>query len=736
MFLAKSNPQETIRFHTDRLLDNYELLRNSYGDNYLHMDERMWQLLKLAVEYHDIGKACTSFQNKLRKSLGLPLLTPSHSYEVPHNFLSVVLIPFLHSGISEEEIRLLVQTVGYHHERETILNQELKSDMKEIIQKDILPKINDLAEHMNIPMIKRPAYSYLDWLNKRYVWGTTKKERVSFLKYVMLKGLLHRLDHAASAHVLVEQGITQNIGASVNSFFEKKKFKKRELQIFAEKNKDKHLIVIAQTGMGKTEAGLLWLDNTKGFFTLPLRVSINAMYDRIKDPNGINFSAEEGAVGLLHSSSLDYLEQEDEGVNWEIYYEHSRQLANKLLITTIDQILKFPFYYLGFEKEYSALAGTKIVIDEMQSYDPKIAALIIRALEMIDAIGGQFMIITATMPKLYLDYILQKAEIKTRPIKCQTFIDDSLKRHRIKVMDCGIEDYIEEIAVVGKKQKVLVICNTVKKAVALYEKLQNKDVPVQVLHALFIQKDRFYLEDKIKKFAKTAQNGIWVTTQLVEASLDIDFDVLCTEMSVLDSLFQRLGRCYRQRKLDSTHPNVWVFIKDISGVPYVYDKELVEKSISLLQVYDGQMILESEKMQLIETLYHPDNLQGTQFIEIFEKTLAYLQTLDPYDMDKSQAQKYLRDIHQIQVIPRNIFDCIQSLIAEFNKERNQAKRRRLRRQITQYTLSINKYRVLRLISYNELPRALRDIAIINLEYDFDGKSGKGLILNENLSPFS
>ena len=147
---------------------------------------------------------------------------------------------------------------------------------------------------------------------------------------------------------------------------------------------------------------------------------------------------------------------------------------------------------------------------------------------MVDAIGGQFMVITATMPKLYLDYILQKTEIKLRPIKCQTFIDDSLKRHRIKLIDCAIEDYVEEIANVGKKQKVLVICNTVKEAVNLYENIQNKGTPVQVLHALFIQKDRFYLEDKIKRFAKATKNGIWVTTQLVEASLDIDFDVLYT----------------------------------------------------------------------------------------------------------------------------------------------------------------------------------------------------------------
>src|SRR5690554_2198739 len=450
MFLAKSNPLETIRQHTDYLLENFRLLQDLYGKSYYYMDERMWQLLKWAIEYHDVGKTDTVFQNKLRKILKLSLLPQTHECQVPHNFLSVVLIPYSQLGLNEEETRLMVQTVGYHHERETVLDQELKKDVKEIIQKDILKKIDDLVEHMNIPMIKRPAFSFFDWLNKRYIWGTTQKERTLFLKYVMLKGLLHRLDHASSAHITIEQGIMYNIGEYINTFFKRKKYVKRDLQVFAEKNRDKHLVVIAQTGMGKTEAGLLWIDREKGFFTLPLRVSINAMYDRIKDQNKIGFSAKEGAVGLLHSSSLEYLEQEEDELNGELYNDHSRQLANKLLITTIDQILKFPFYYLGFEKEFSALAGAKIVIDEMQSYDPKVAALIIRALEMIDAIGGQFMIITATMPKIYLDNIFLNKEIKLRQVKYQSFIDDSLKRHKLKLVNCDIEDYTNDIIKAGR----------------------------------------------------------------------------------------------------------------------------------------------------------------------------------------------------------------------------------------------------------------------------------------------
>jgi CRISPR-associated endonuclease/helicase Cas3 len=44
-------------------------------------------------------------------------------------------------------------------------------------------------------------------------------------------------------------------------------------------------------------------------------------------------------------------------------------------------------------------------------------------------------------------------------------------------------------------------------------------------------------------FARNQSHGIWITTQIAEASLDIDFDVLFTELSSLDSFFQRMGRC-------------------------------------------------------------------------------------------------------------------------------------------------------------------------------------------------
>lgn len=55
----------------------------------------------------------------------------------------------------------------------------------------------------------------------------------------------------------------------------------RPAQEYMKANSDKNVVMIAPTGSGKTEAALLWLNGDKGFYTLPLRVSANAIYERL-----------------------------------------------------------------------------------------------------------------------------------------------------------------------------------------------------------------------------------------------------------------------------------------------------------------------------------------------------------------------------------------------------------------------------------------------------------------------
>ena len=95
----------------------------------------------------------------------------------------------------------------------------------------------------------------------------------------------------------------------VESFLEGKDL--RPAQQFMKEHMDDSLVVIAPTGSGKTEAALLWLDGEKGFYTLPLKVSSNAIYSRIKNGYGYEHAA------ILHSDSMAMYLKENPGSAWE-----------------------------------------------------------------------------------------------------------------------------------------------------------------------------------------------------------------------------------------------------------------------------------------------------------------------------------------------------------------------------------------------------------------------------------
>ena len=222
-------------------------------------------------------------------------------------------------------------------------------------------------------------------------------------------------------------------------------------------------------------------------------------------------------------------------------------------------------------------------------------------------------------------------------------------------------EFIDKIYQKNKNLKILVVCNTIKKANEIYEKLNDMGITnINLIHSRFINSDRKKKEEEIFEFASSSKSGIWIGTQVVEASLDIDFDILITELSDLNGLFQRMGRCYRKRKFDGTTGkyNCFVFSKKCSGTFGEYsivDKEIHKNSKETLNEIDG-LLSENHKIALIEKTYSYESLKNTKYFETIEKTIKFLENLQiEYSITSKEAQKKLRNIFNEDIVPLNIF---------------------------------------------------------------------------------
>ncbi|EAF6340418.1 CRISPR-associated helicase Cas3' [Listeria monocytogenes] len=647
-YLAKSKPAETIQEHTDKLLLNYQLIKELYPK--IEVD---WYLLELVCLLHDLGKMNVLFQKKMICG-GRP---PG---EIQHGFLSVAFVPVKKLkalGYSKKDIKLVHTAIALHHERKGRTDvEQWKLEIQKLREQwnDFsYEKLQDNAEYK-----EKISLDYF-YPGSRIFEGNSTVDAETFKKYVLLKGLLNRIDFAASGGIDVElenDFLMDSMEVQLAYFkADNPEADWNALQKYMMQHQNENIVVIAETGMGKTEAGLLWLGNNKGFFTLPLRAAINAIYERITKNIVTTNQAER--VGLLHSETYSqYLLHEGNAeMDIDEYYTRTKQMSLPITICTLDQLFDFVFRYAGFEHKLATLSYSKVIIDEIQMYSPDLLAYLILGLSYIDKFGGKFCIMTATLPGIVTDLLLENGVNFVQPK--EKFVSSRV-RHSMEMVHTEVESGF--IKPFFNNNRILVICNTISKAKKIYSELKEhfQGEEIHLIHSQFIKKDRSAKEDAIFKDGQkdSTKTCIWVATQVVEASLDIDFDLLFTELSDVNGLFQRMGRCYRNRALD-VDTNVYVFdggAKVCSGIGTFIDKLIFENSKTILNEHAG-FLTEEKKMELVERVYSTEALRGSEFYNDLRKTINYVKAFDSYELDKADVRRRFRNINSVSVIPEEVW---------------------------------------------------------------------------------
>ncbi|WP_456465119.1 CRISPR-associated helicase Cas3', partial [Desulfurobacterium sp.] len=393
----------------------------------------------------------------------------------------------------------------------------------------------------------------------------------------------------------------------------------------------------------------------KTFYTLPVRTSVNAMFKRLT-----YYFPEK--VALLHGdAAAEYLlNSEDEGLEASFtQYNLSLQLSMPVTVSTADQLFTSVFKYPGFEKLYSTMSYSSVVVDEPQGYSSDTLAYIVQGVKEVSELGGRFCIMSATLFPFLQEELNGFDVLENREL-----YEDYPRKHQIELVGDSIlssADLISSLVSSGKR--VLVIVNTVPRAKEVYRLLKGSvGAPVKLLHSRFIQRDRSRLEDKIYRDQERNAPVVWITTQLAEASLDIDYDVLLTEAASFDSLVQRMGRVYRKRTYEGETPNVYIYTEASGvGANSVYYRELVEAAIEALEPFSGKTLREIEKFEIMEDLYSPSRIQNTDFYRKFKDNIDLLK-YGFRSKNRQEAQRFFRRIANISAIPEDIYKRMRETI--------------------------------------------------------------------------
>lgn len=734
--------QKTLKEHHKDIVTCAEMFFLEYGE---YFTEKEKKLVVEACRIHDLGKVNLVFQAMICPKLAEKFhIDVRKTSQIPHGFLSAVTISLdefddLSELFSDKDFGPFITAVYYHHDREDHYNSPA---IRKYAEKYYMKQIE---EYLNRKIRKLNCSNLDDLLFRNNVYtGKYIPDSNAWKEYLLIKGLLNKFDYTVSAgYENAESAIDlheKKLVKNIEKFLNGKEL--RPAQKFMKMNRDKNLIVIAPTGSGKTEASLLWMNGEKSFYTLPLKVSSNAIYLRIKE----NYEYKD--VALLHSDAMavylrEYNGNEDIGEK----YERSKMLSQPLTVCTVDQLFRFVYRALGTEIFAATLKYSKLVLDEIQAYEPRVIATIIYGLKMIQEMGGKFAIITATFPPVLKYFMEQYGLVEGKQYIFKDFTGkeyqvEKYPRHKVEIRHSEMN--LDEIRLRGKNRKVLVICNTVSKAQKLYKKLEGENV--WLLHSKYIRRDRAFLERKIMGFSESGESGIWITTQIVEASLDIDFDILYTEMCTADSLLQRMGRCNRKGRYCPNEANIVVF-DNRNGVSEgkrrsVYEDKLYDRSLELLSKYEHILFSEDKKTAYMNEFYSVDGVKETIYFENIQKDLKLFSEIHPTEYSADEAE--VRDIRSVTIVPENVYVENQNLFeygVEFLKKPNMSREARslIKSKLENLTLSLNLYqkfpaevdRTTIGVSEN---RKITDIhrAQYNYEFDIESGKGRGILFDEQL----
>jgi CRISPR-associated endonuclease/helicase Cas3 len=553
---------------------------------------------------HDIGKAHHEFQKRLKGST-----RPTKVFR--HEIASLFYI----SLFPENEHPALIEMVVGHHK--SIKNDAGEKGLLDLDDNDDYEDyhLGDwdkwsiqatlLFNHFGLPtrvVTKKEAIDNLD-----YVVNYCKKQ-IKQKGFSEWRGLLMGADHFASALISSTEKELNHCFIKPNLDFFERTHPLYPLSLKDANSLKKHSLVVACTGAGKTDY-LFRRCTGRVFYTLPFQASINAMFKRVaKDLAKDNPNLD---IRVLHASSsvIKRKGNEEEQVLQSL-------LGSSVKILTPHQLASIAFGLKGYEALILDLKGCDIILDEIHTYSGVSQAIVIKLVQILKAIDCRIHIGTATMPTILYNKILTILGDDVLEIALSTDELEKFNRHKIFKIN-SFEDSFKIInSAISANQKVLIVMNRVANAQKVFDNLSElyPNVDKLLLHSRFKRGDRnkkekqlIGLDDNgisVNQFNTSDKACIVISTQIVEVSLDISFDVMITECAPLDSLAQRFGRINRRRTLETLGhtKNIYVIAPpEDKKLALLYDLHVLKRTFDVLT--DGEIFEEKHLQDKIDVVF-------------------------------------------------------------------------------------------------------------------------------------